>query len=109
MLHRLEAHRISECPFARQDGLPLQVRVHHRDCRLVFGHLAHDAGKLSEADDLGGVLPAMPAHDDVSVARFPDGERNQDAVLLDALDELFHVLVVANAEGVIGERCDRGN
>ena len=63
MLHSLKAHRISECPFARQDGLPLQIRIHHCDDGLIVGEVLYDARHIDQPRYLGCMLSSVTAYE----------------------------------------------
>lgn len=103
-----EPHHIRERPLARQDVLPLQVRVDHGYGRLVLSHVAHHARHLGEPGDPDGPLAPVPAHEPVpACAQRPHRQRYEHAVRRDALRELPHLLVVGDAEGMARKRLQR--
>ena len=83
-LHRLKAHRVRERPLARQDGLPLEIRVHHGDDGLVVAHIPHDARHALKPRKLSGALAAVPAHQLVALSARVRGTPSQGDGSLDS-------------------------
>ena len=72
----------------------MQVRFHHQNDSLITGHFLHLCLHGIKPGKLAGPLSVMPRYDLVPpVLLRSEGDRRDDPTLLDALNQLIHVLV----------------
>lgn len=95
--------------FAGQNGLPLQVSIHHCDHRFIVGQLTDDDGHRLDSQHLTRRQPTMAGDQLVAaVGQRPCKCRSDSPHLADALDHPLHLLVVLHLEGMTLERVQLG-
>ena len=105
LLHRFIFHLVGECLFTGQDLVPVHVRIHHADHGVFVCQDPDDHGELAKSELLGGVFSAVAGDDLIyTLWERTDDQRGQDPVSADAVDQVFHLLVVLHFEGVAVER-----
>ena len=109
MLDGIQLHLVGERLFAGQDGLPLQIGVHHCDHRFIVRQLPDDDGHRLDAQHLTRRQSPVAGDQLVTAVRQrPCQRRGDGSHLADALDHLLHLLVVLHLEGVTLERVQLG-
>ena len=109
MLDGIQLHLVGKCLFAGQDGLPLQVGIHHCDHRFIVGQLPDDDGHRLDAQHL--TRRQSPVAGDQLIAAIGQRScqrRRNGTHLADALNHPLHLLVVLHLERVTLERVQLG-
>ena len=108
-LQSLELHLVRERLFARQDPLALHVGIDHRHYCLVAGHLPDHRRHLGKPGALCGALSPVPAHQLVTTVLLrANRQRGEDSDRGDAGDEVGHVVIVSDVEGMVRKGVDQG-
>ena len=109
MLDGIQLHLVGERLFAGQDGLPLQVGVHHCDHRFIVRQLPDDDGHRLDTQHLARRQSPVAGNQLVAaVGQRPCQCRGNGSHLADAIDHPLHLLVVLHLEGVTLERVQLG-
>ena len=109
MLDGIQLHLVGECLFAGQDGLPLQIGVHHCDHRFIVGQFPDDDGHRFNAKHLTRRQSPVAGDQFIAAVRqWPCQRRGNGSHLADALDHPLHLLVVLHLERVTLERVQLG-
>ena len=82
----------------------MHVRIHHADYGILICQDPDDHRELTESEMLRRVLSAVAGDDLIhSFRKRADDQRGQNPVPADAVDQVFHLLVILHLEWVAAE------